>query len=46
MKQFQVTPRDVPLSPDEKNDIYVDINDDLLIRLTYIMNLYIKLSFE
>ena len=33
MKQFQVIVGDVLLPPDEINDIYVDINDDLQINV-------------
>ena len=33
MKQFQVIARDVLLLPDEINDIFVDINDDLQINV-------------
>ena len=33
MQQFQVIARDVLLPPDEINNIYVDINDDLQINV-------------
>ena len=33
MKHFQLIARDVLLPPDEINDVYVDINDDLQINV-------------
>ena len=33
IKQFQVTQREVLLSPDEINDMYIDINNDLQMNI-------------
>ena len=44
-KQFQIIQREVLLSPDEVNDTYVDINDDLQMNVSIYNGLITKAQF-
>ena len=44
-KQFQIIQREVLLSPDEVNDTYVDINDDLYMNVNIYNGLITKAQF-
>ena len=43
--QFQVTQREVLLSPDEINDMYIDINNDLQMNINVYNGLISKARF-
>ena len=45
IKQFQVTQREVLLSPDEINDMYIDINNDLQMNINVYNGLISKARF-
>ena len=45
IKQFQVTQREVLLSPDEINDMYIDINNDLQMNINVYNGLVRKARF-
>ncbi len=45
IKQFQVTQREVLLPPDEINDIYIDINNDLQMNINVYNGLISKARF-
>ena len=44
-KQFQIIQREVLLCPDEVNDTYVDINDDLQMNVNIYNGLITKAQF-